>query len=783
MQKPLTQLFANGSSGTTQYLAVALANGTVSTATTGELDSGLVVGVAYQGAGTSGNIQVATFGQTPWVCDNQTVVGDFVQLSSTTAGECHDAGATPILGELNPGTVYSPNTGAGTQSVILINFPGASGAVNNQPIVTPGYVSGVTQHAASYTLQPSDNNYEMALVGTTAAQTLTFPQPGTNGTTTYTGQFGQNLICSSATTCTTTTFNVTAGQSIVAWSNIDGGTAAGVTLSDTAGDTFAQIGTTLNPQTGYYMQMFWTKTSAGGVGLTVTSTTTSGSGNLELMAGAFANFTGLDQGNVGAGQVGGQSAAIQSPAVITTQPVEVLVGGVEQACGAPSTPVSGYSNITAGQFMYSQVGVAGSYVAGLASICNASARWAAQIATFFVNGSAPQYANGYTIWASNYSNQTWTLATTGSTLTNCAGTAASSTSLPAGQQWQIKSDGANYWANCGQGGSSGGSGVTNFSAGNLSPLFTSSVATATTTPALTFALSNAAAHSFFGNNTGSTTAPAYATIGTADLPFTYTTTNGATLLLTGSGTFTNGHCVAVGPNGNMVDNGGACGSGSGVGTVTSVALAMPGIFTVSGSPVTTTGTLTAALANESANLVFAGPASGGAAAPTFRALVSADIPNNAANTSGLAGTATALAATPTQCTGGQVATGIAASGNANCTSTGTGSVSGTGSVNSGAMFTASAVIASSPLTFSGSNTTGSGTGTFTGLVSNGAGLGLVTFTTTTTVSSLPSAGSNAGALAVVTDSTTITSANQVCVGSGSVTALAFSDGTNWYCSK
>lgn len=60
--------------------------------------------------------------------------------------------------------------------------------------------------------------------------------------------------------------------------------------------------------------------------------------------------------------------------------------------------------------------------------------------------------------------------------------------------------------------------------------------------------------------------------------------------------------------------------------VTSVALALPGIFTVSGSPVTSTGTLTGALANQSPNLVWAGPASGGAAVPTFRALVAADLP-------------------------------------------------------------------------------------------------------------------------------------------------------------
>lgn len=65
---------------------------------------------------------------------------------------------------------------------------------------------------------------------------------------------------------------------------------------------------------------------------------------------------------------------------------------------------------------------------------------------------------------------------------------------------------------------------------------------------------------------------------------------------------------------------------SGTGTVTSVGLSLPGIFSVSGSPVTSSGTLTGSLANENVNTVFAGPSSGGSAAPTFRSLVAADIP-------------------------------------------------------------------------------------------------------------------------------------------------------------
>jgi hypothetical protein len=64
-----------------------------------------------------------------------------------------------------------------------------------------------------------------------------------------------------------------------------------------------------------------------------------------------------------------------------------------------------------------------------------------------------------------------------------------------------------------------------------------------------------------------------------------------------------------------------------VGTVTSVSLSLPGIFTVSGSPVTSSGTLSATLASQSANAVLAGPTTGGSNTPSFRSLVSDDIPS------------------------------------------------------------------------------------------------------------------------------------------------------------
>ena len=61
------------------------------------------------------------------------------------------------------------------------------------------------------------------------------------------------------------------------------------------------------------------------------------------------------------------------------------------------------------------------------------------------------------------------------------------------------------------------------------------------------------------------------------------------------------------------------------GPVSSVGLAAPSFLTVTGSPVTSSGTLTLALASQSQNEVFASP-SGAAGAPGFRSLVLGDLP-------------------------------------------------------------------------------------------------------------------------------------------------------------
>ena len=72
------------------------------------------------------------------------------------------------------------------------------------------------------------------------------------------------------------------------------------------------------------------------------------------------------------------------------------------------------------------------------------------------------------------------------------------------------------WASIGSGGSGS---VTSFSSGDLSPLFTTSVTNPTTTPSLAYLLSNAAAHTFLGNFTGSSAAPSYSSPSLASADF------------------------------------------------------------------------------------------------------------------------------------------------------------------------------------------------------------------------------------------------------------------------
>lgn len=171
---------------------------------------------------------------------------------------------------------------------------------------------------------------------------------------------------------------------------------------------------------------------------------------------------------------------------------------------------------------------------------------------------------------------------------------------------------------------------------------------------VTLVLGNAAADTIWANNTSGSTTPAYTSApvilslgltGTGTVSGSFTGMHEATanqLALTASGSdglvLTNTGITIGSPTGgnkgagtinatNLYVNGSAVGT-SGA-TVTSVSLAdtsTNAIYAITGSPVTTSGTLNFALKTTTSNLIFAGPASGSAAYPTFRLLVNADMP-------------------------------------------------------------------------------------------------------------------------------------------------------------
>lgn len=123
---------------------------------------------------------------------------------------------------------------------------------------------------------------------------------------------------------------------------------------------------------------------------------------------------------------------------------------------------------------------------------------------------------------------------------------------------------------------------------------------------------------FLASPNGSSGLPSFRAIVAADLPNSGATagTYGTAALIPQITVDAKGRITAIS---NVTANTG--------GLVTAVSLTGPAIFDSYGSTGGATPQLSFALANQSANLVFAGPATGAATTPTFRALVEDDIPN------------------------------------------------------------------------------------------------------------------------------------------------------------
>jgi hypothetical protein len=146
----LTNLFANAvSTGTTVNKLVKLTGvGTVVIASAG--DTGGVIGICTgntstgaSACGTSGSSEIAIQGTFSCVFDNGTTANDYVTISTSVAGDCHDAGSAYPAGTQVLGRVLV-TAAAGTRSMAIFGPEFNTGAFARNAAIPAAGCSGST---------------------------------------------------------------------------------------------------------------------------------------------------------------------------------------------------------------------------------------------------------------------------------------------------------------------------------------------------------------------------------------------------------------------------------------------------------------------------------------------------------------------------------------------------------------------------------------------------------------------------------------------------------------
>jgi hypothetical protein len=146
----LTNLFANAvSTGTTVNKLVKLTGvGTVVIASAG--DTGGVIGICTgntstgaSACGTSGSSEIAIQGTFSCVFDNGTTANDYVTISTSVAGDCHDAGSAYPAGTQVLGRVLV-TAAAGTRSMTIFGPEINTGAFARNAAIPAAGCSGST---------------------------------------------------------------------------------------------------------------------------------------------------------------------------------------------------------------------------------------------------------------------------------------------------------------------------------------------------------------------------------------------------------------------------------------------------------------------------------------------------------------------------------------------------------------------------------------------------------------------------------------------------------------
>ena len=147
-------------------------------AATTDNKNGVIVGVVVSGAGTTGSATLLTTGVASCVFDGTVTQNDFVTVSTSTAGDCHDDGATlPGDGSQVLGRVMSATASGAATYLALFNIVPTAGntltsLVQSQPTI-----------AAAATLSPTcaANSGSLIYFGATTGEVITLPATPTPG--------------------------------------------------------------------------------------------------------------------------------------------------------------------------------------------------------------------------------------------------------------------------------------------------------------------------------------------------------------------------------------------------------------------------------------------------------------------------------------------------------------------------------------------------------------------------------------------------------------------------
>ncbi len=116
----VTSSFPNeGLTGTTINMLAKLMGAPSTAILTSTTDSSGVAGIVVGGAGTTGLAAIAVSGQANCIFDGAATAGDYVTISSTVAGACHDSGSTYPRGVQVLGRILSSGSAGGTYGLQL----------------------------------------------------------------------------------------------------------------------------------------------------------------------------------------------------------------------------------------------------------------------------------------------------------------------------------------------------------------------------------------------------------------------------------------------------------------------------------------------------------------------------------------------------------------------------------------------------------------------------------------------------------------------------------------